>query len=268
MNHKDYIESGLLEMYVYGALSEEESIAVSEKLEKFPEVKKEVEQIERALHYLGTATAPYNPEDLLQSIKQKIENSTATPIIEPRAKESRNWLPYFGWAASLLLAIGLFALMSENTKLQDRLQTVSVENTEMESKIENALKSIEKTRQLLNVFRDQGMIRVGLKGQKIAPEAYASVIWNKEKKQTFIDAKDLPSPPPGKVYQVWSLTLNPLKPTSIGLLKNFEKDKNKIFVLSNPNASQAFGITLEPAGGSETPTMEQLYVLGVVKAES
>ncbi|MDX1427844.1 MAG: anti-sigma factor, partial [Salegentibacter mishustinae] len=27
-----------------------------------------------------------------------------------------------------------------------------------------------------------------------------------------------------------------------------------------------FGITLEPEGGSETPTMDQLYVLGTVAA--
>jgi anti-sigma-K factor RskA len=51
----------------------------------------------------------------------------------------------------------------------------------------------------------------------------------------------------------------------MGLLENFSEDENKIFALENPNQSQAFGITLEPAGGSETPTMEQLYTLGVVE---
>ena len=66
------------------------------------------------------------------------------------------------------------------------------------------------------------------------------------------------------VYQVWSLTLDPLTPTSMGLLENFSEDENKIFALENPNQSQAFGITLEPEGGSESPTMEQLYTLGVV----
>ncbi len=34
--------------------------------------------------------------------------------------------------------------------------------------------------------------------------------------------------------------------------------------LQNTNESEAFGIRLEPAGGSESPTMEQLYTLGVV----
>ena len=39
---------------------------------------------------------------------------------------------------------------------------------------------------------------------------------------------------------------------------------NKIFSIANPNDSQAFGITLEPEGGSKTPTLEQLYTIGVV----
>jgi anti-sigma-K factor RskA len=66
------------------------------------------------------------------------------------------------------------------------------------------------------------------------------------------------------VYQVWSLKMQPLTPTNIGLLDSFEEDENKIFRLENTNASEGFGITLEPEGGSETPTLERLYALGVV----
>ena len=67
-------------------------------------------------------------------------------------------------------------------------------------------------------------------------------------------------------YQVWSLTLDPLTPTSVGLLEDFIDDDNKVFAFVNPNESQAFGITLEPAGGSEFPTLEQLYVLGIISS--
>ena len=114
-------------------------------------------------------------------------------------------------------------------------------------------------------FRDKDIITVPLDGQQVAPEAYAAIHWDAETNQVYVDAKELPTPPEGKEYQVWSLTLEPLTPTSIGLLSNFNEDDNKIFILENPNSSQAFGITLEPKGGSETPTMEQLYTLGVVK---
>ena len=54
---------------------------------------------------------------------------------------------------------------------------------------------------------------------------------------------------------------------------NFKKKQNSYiikkidlhgFTLENANESEAFGITLEPEGGSETPTLEQLYTLGAV----
>ena len=37
-----------------------------------------------------------------------------------------------------------------------------------------------------------------------------------------------------------------------------------MFAVSGTSSAEAFGITLEPAGGSKTPTMEQLYTLGKV----
>ncbi len=79
-----------------------------------------------------------------------------------------------------------------------------------------------------------------------------------------IDALGLPEPPEGKVYQIWSLKLNPLSPTSLGLLSDFESDSHKVYTLENEFESEAFGITLEPKGGSSSPTLEQLYTLGVV----
>ena len=66
------------------------------------------------------------------------------------------------------------------------------------------------------------------------------------------------------LYQVRSLKLNLLRPTSLGTIDSFISDDNKIFEIENLNDREAFGITLEPADGSETPTMEQLYTLGAV----
>ena len=57
-----------------------------------------------------------------------------------------------------------------------------------------------------------------------------------------------------------------LTPTSLGTIEDFNTDENKIFSIANANESEAFGITLEPEGGSTSPTMEQLYTLGVVAA--
>ena len=136
----------------------------------------------------------------------------------------------------------------------------------MEFQIEKANGSLTEAKKLISVLRDRDIISVPLDGQAVYPEAYAKVYWDKSTSNIYLDVQGLPAPPEGKVYQVWSLTLNPLSPTSLGTLDDFNTDENKIFTISNPNGSQAFGITLEPAGGSASPTMEQLYTLGVVSA--
>lgn len=261
MDIQEYISSGILELYVYGALSEEESREVSRVLKEHPEIRKEVEEIERALGELSASAAPYNPESLVTSIRNKL--GATGEKVTGEAKRIR-LITYLGWAASLALLIGLFFLFNENNELRSALSRERAKNAQMEQQIADAREDASKTRELLEIFRNREINKVPLEGQNVAPDAYAAVYWDKEKNKAFIDAQGLPVPPRGKVYQVWSLKMQPLTPTSIGLLENFEQDENKVFSLENANQSEAFGITLEPEGGSESPTMEQLYVLGTV----
>lgn len=265
MDIQEYISSGILELYVYGALTEAESREVSQVLKEHPEVRKEVEEIEVALQKLSAAAAPsYNAEALLSSIKQKLNDKPKGTVINIKRKEETNWVSYIGWAATIALLIGLFFVFEDKNDLREQLNAEMARNARMEQQIAEAREDSEKAEELLAVLRDKNVSKVPLQGQSVAPEAYAAVYWNKEENTAYIDAKDLPEPPRGKVYQVWSLRLDPLTPTSIGLLAEFSGDENKIFALENANESQAFGITLEPEGGSESPTMDQLYVLGAI----
>ena len=49
MDINEYISSGILELYVYGSLTDEESREVTSVLNQFPEVRTEVEEIEEVL---------------------------------------------------------------------------------------------------------------------------------------------------------------------------------------------------------------------------
>lgn len=266
MDIQEYIESGILELYVYGALTAAESEEVSKVLKQYPEVEQEVEQIETALQQLATAAAPYNPEEMLAVIKSKLQNKDGVvQLPASRSQQRTRLLSFISVAASVIFLIGIFILLNRTNNLRDELRVVEIENTKLESKLKFSEDALTETKEILAVIRDPQVTKVPLAGQQIAPDAYVNVFWDKSSNKAYIDALGLPEPPEGMVYQVWSLTLDPLTPTSMGLLENFSEDENKIFALENPNQSQAFGITLEPAGGSETPTMEQLYTLGVVE---
>lgn len=260
MDINAYIESGILELYVAGQLSEKENQEVYELMQQHPEILQEVLEIEAAVVKLTAAVSPHAID--FESFKGKLGN-TETKVVDLKPQKP-NWISYTGWAASILLAGGLLWTMNNKSELEEQLQTAETERNYLEIQIEDARENLAATKNLLDAIRDKDIISVPLGGQGDFANSYAKVYWNKADNTIYLDAEGLPNAPEGKVWQVWSLTLNPLTPTSLGTIDDFNTDDNKIFAIANANESQAFGITLEPEGGSESPTMEQLYTLGVV----
>jgi len=262
MNAQEYIASGNLELFVYGTLSEAENKEIIAAMEKYPEVKEEVEKIEATLKTLAEGVAPSVSDKVWIAINNKISVGTVKHL---ETDKTTNWPAILGWAASVLLIIGLFWMFNQNASLENQLVETQKENQELLERIISTEESLAETETLLNILRDKDIKSVNLPGHTpVAPEAFAKVFYNQNTQTVHLDARGLPDPPEGMVYQVWSLKMDPLTPTSIGLLNDFTTIDNKVFVLENIPESEGFGITLEPAGGSPTPTLEQLYTLGVI----
>ncbi len=266
MDVEKYIASGVLELYVAGKLTEEENMEVFQYSKEYPEILEEILAIESSILKLSQAVTPkYATRKGFDDIMVRI-GERKDPTVIQLPKEKSNWTQYMGWAAAVLLGVGLVWFYMQNSQLNTDLQVVEKEKELLEEQIFEARSSLASTEALLNDLRDKNISVVPLGGQEVSPNSYAKAYWNKTQDKVFIDAQGLPEPPDGMVYQVWSLKLDPLTPTSIGLLDDFTADDNKIFVLNNPNESEAFGITLEPAGGSASPNLEQLYTLGAVSS--
>lgn len=260
MEHTTYIESGILELYVYGLLTEEENLEVSRMAKQHKEIDNEILSIEKAIVNLSTSFSPFLSADNFRKIKEKLELKHGK-VIEMKPSGRSN---YIGWAAAILLLIAAgYQFMQLK---QTRSQFVTVENEKV--KLQEALVTSEikakQSQDALTVIRDVKNTVISLGGQAVSPTSYAKVYYNKDTQVVYVDAAGLPEPPDGKVYQVWALKLNPLTPTSIGLLEDFKSQSQRIFAVEKANGAEAFGITLEPAGGSASPTMEQLYALGKV----
>ena len=261
MGTKEYIESGILELYVYGLLSETENEEVATMAKNNPEINDEIIAIEKAIVALSSSFSPFISAEQFEKIKEKLELKHSKVIeLEP----TRNWSQYAGWAAAVLLLVGIGYQYNQFEQTNTQIVTVEATKAKIEKDL-NALQLKNKASETsLAVIRDTKNTVVALGGQTVAPQSSAKVYWNKETKVVYVDAAGLPEPPEGMVYQVWALKLNPLTPTSIGLLDNFKVNDQKMFAVDNATDAEAFGITLEPKGGSLNPTMEQLYTLGKV----
>ena len=261
METSTYIESGILELYVYGLLSESENIEVAKMAKKHREVENEIISIEKAIISLSSGFSPFLSPENFEQLRERLQLKHAAVVqMKPRS----NAAAYIGWAAVLLLLLGVGYLYSELNESYDETRIVESEKLKLEKSYETLQANKLQTETALAVVRDTANTVVKLGGQAIAPTAMATVYWNRQTLAVHVDASALPTPPDGMVYQVWALKLDPLTPTSIGLLENFKSDENKLFAVSSATEAEAFGITLEPAGGSLTPTLEQLYTLGQI----
>ncbi|MBF7091346.1 anti-sigma factor [Flavobacterium sp. ALJ2] len=262
METKEYIESGILELYVYGLLSESESMEVAAMAKKHVEINDEIIAIEKAIVALSSSFSPFHSVANFEKIKAKLELKHGKVV---DMKPTANWSQYVGWAAAVLFLLGFAYQYVQLTQTKQAIAIVGSEKDKLKNDYALLDQENKVTAQSLAIVRDIKNTGVTLGGQAVAPQSFAKAYWNKDTKVTYIDAAGLPKPPKGKVYQVWALKLSPvLTPTSIGLLSDFESNSQKLFKVEDTGYAEAFGITLEPEGGSPSPTMNQLYTLGKV----
>ena len=250
MDIKEYIASGILELYVSGNLSAQEHEEVHRMVMQYPELQAEANRVEAALKTLAEASASSKP--------------LAAPRVIGRKKERPAWLTYGGWAAATIATVGLVSLLMKNDELQVTVQDLQQKEIFLESELASERASKLLTEELLTALRSPDVQKIPLAGQGDFGQSFAAVYKDAETQTIYLDVNGLPEAPVGKQYQLWSLTLDPLTPTSLGVLDNDSEDLN-LFIIEDPNTTEAYGITLEPEGGSESPSLEQLYVLGTVQ---
>lgn len=91
----------------------------------------------------------------------------------------------------------------------------------------------------------------------------ATVYWDSRSKDVYLLVNNLPKPSPDKQYQLWAIVDG--KPVDAGMLDMEDTNSGSlVHKMRNIPKAQAFAITLENKGGSTSPTMEAMYVMGGV----
>lgn len=262
MDTAAYIASGILELYVFGLLTEEENKEIHALATQHNDIAVEIIEIEKAVINLSYAVSPRLSSENYQRIREKlIKKHASDNAIQLQSK--RSITPYIGWAAAVILCIGLIFQYIKYNEATEQVRSATAQSSKFEQLLAAAEKRNTGKDHALAVLRNTDNNVIKLNGQEVSPKSFANVYINKSNKEIFVDVAGLPEAPEGKVYQVWALKLDPLTPTSIGVI-NDKNENGGIFKMDSYESPQAFGITLEPAGGSKSPTLEQLYTLGKV----
>ncbi len=283
MEIKEYIESGILELYVTGSLSASEKNEVKQMAAQYPEIHIELESIEKALQAYAVAHAREPRKEILQNILNEIKNDFNKSTKTAKTISLRNehegtgykWLRSLAYAATILLFISialnvyyysnykrvqgeLADLTKQNTFLADQYDVLRANNEQLAKQMNELQLTDEQAAKELDILHNPKYVAVVLKSKILKPDATAIVYWNKGTGELYINANKLETPDSDKQYQLWALKGG--KPIDAGIF-----DANtQLQQMKNIADADAFAITLEPLGGSEKPTLTRLQVLGDV----
>ncbi|GMQ30400.1 anti-sigma factor [Algoriphagus confluentis] len=276
MNIQEYIESGKLELFLLGELTEREREEVIAMAKAHPKIQQELDALEEVMfafdELTGKAPSAQVKEKIFASLeeefkKEKAPKGAPSPIsapVETKVVKLSPWKP-FAVAASLIAILasaaaiyfaGKFyetdqkftALLQDQQVLADNLNQVKLQYEETDSRLD---------RLVSGDFR-----RVEMKGEALPmqKDAKVDVFWDQKAQEVFVAVNNLNSLSAEFDYQLWAIGKD--GPVGIGLVNPGEK-----FTLQQMQAvaeAGAFAITIEPKGGSQSPTLEKLVVLGEV----
>ncbi len=274
MNSKEYISSGILESYILGHASPEEAGILECVMKNNAEVKEAFEEAQKTFEMLATVQAVTPPEDLKSKIWAKIqqeqpveEQKPVIPLqnnIQKIDLEENNRVvksdKTSGWR-NFAIAASLLFLLSTGVNLYWMNSQSEIDKQLVKMKSDKKMNQVamQNMQQKLDVFANPDMKKVVLAGVEKHPEAKATVLWDSASKDIYLSANSLPKAPEGMQYQLWAIADG--KPVSAGM---YTEDVDSRIAISNITNAQAFAITLEKKGGSEVPTMENMYVMGGV----
>lgn len=283
MNLQAYITSGILELYVHGLATPDEVREVEAMAEQHPEIRQEITSIQRALESYADLHGVQPPDGLKDKIMQRLENGGATkgrskgkpaeqsvPQPERRRQESRETAAGYSIAsiaawilglALLLACVAVFMFWQQAEKASTQVQAAQAQLEQQKKDCEAEKEKAKKVNDQFYAIRHWATKPVQMKATPLGGDAFAVVYWNNIKKSSYLDVVKLPQPPADKQYQLWAIVDG--KPTDMGVFEVTDtKDSlQEVPYILNP---QAFAVTLEPKGGSESPTLDQMYVVGAV----
>jgi anti-sigma-K factor RskA len=229
----------LKEAYSLGALSEEERREVEDYLGEHPELRAEVDHLESVANLLALAPQEYEPSpklrrDLLNSISSSSPGTTPTADPSTRQTGLRRLFGPGGLAAAAALALVTIGMFAWNASLQEENQTLQGEL--------------------------EGQQTYALQSTGAAQEMRGEVVRLGDERAVLV-AEDLPSPPEGETYQAWILREDVPEPA--GLFEPNDTGAAAAPIEGSIEGANAVAVTVEPSGGSSSPTSDPLMTANV-----
>jgi anti-sigma-K factor RskA len=171
-----------------------------------------------------------------------------------RVAHSLRW-QWLGWTTALAASVALFFFVQQNAELRQQIADQAAELARLQGQVADL-------RQVLVTLRDPDVRLARLTGSPKTPEASARMLWNPRQHAGYFYAHNLPPLSPDKTYQLWVIAEGP--PIGAGIFSVNQQGSGEIRVepLAQAENVKMFAVTIEPAGGREQPTLDQMVLSG------
>ncbi len=178
----------------------------------------------------------------------------------PATKPRRNWFPILvPWAAAFALLILAGYLGSQNQKLNDLLDSDKGQLAQLSAEAAQARDSAQRISELLT---SPAAKQVTLTEGKGTPPPTGHTSYLADKGALLFVGNNLKPIPANKTYELWVIPANGKAPIPAGLFRPDDKGQASVVLPKLPEGvpAKAFGVTIENAEGSSTPTMPIVLV--------
>jgi hypothetical protein len=267
MMQDEHIPQEDLVLYAMQAMHSHELAAVRLHLDRCAECRSAVAEVngDLALVAMSVEQKPL-PEGARQRFVNRLvadaraDRGGAAPVVSIEKKLPRRAAAWIGWlaaAASLLFAFSLeqkIRVMNDQVALQQ--QAAAQQATA------NA-----RAQQVLEVLTAPAAKRVLLTAAKTKPEPTGRAVYLAENGGLVFQANDLGQLAADKTYELWVIPANGTAPIPAGLFKPDAAGSASVVLPPLPKGvpAKAFGVTIEKAEGSATPTAP-IILVGAVPA--
>ena len=259
MDHNELRE--LTGAYALGMLTDDERLALEGHLRDCQACAAEVRETIKATNALGIGVTQIDPPPSLRA--RVLAAATAgSPAAIPRTTSGA--LPYWLAAAASIaaVALGLYA-MNLRTRIQDlegRLRLATAATDQMQKQLVVLKADADDAQRRYSILTAADVRRINLAGVPPAAAASAQAFWSPTQGLLFAGT-NLPALPAGRVYQLWMVTpeqaalgIALLTPDTGGRVTTITPTPQGVTRLA------ALAVTVEPTGGSPSPTGEKVLV--------
>ena len=252
--HEQFADN--LALYAMNALDDPREMAeLQSHLGTCGECRRELEALRADTALLAlSATGPQPPQRARQRLMQAI---AAEPHREKHSKPHfvvgrlrprwMSWAPVF---VAIVLAVISIGLMLDNSGLRRKNDTLAAQLVQEQHNASLA-------REIMAMLNDPAAVRMTLVAAKTPPQPQVKTVYVPQKGHVLLLANNLAPLPENKVYELWLIPMKGGAPMPAGTFEPDNKGNTLMMhAMESPGTqAQAFAVTIEPRGGSQTPTM-------------